>query len=81
MKAYTDYPITELGDIAGKKAPIRRCVVVGWDGDKYCNVVIGSSLIEKEIKAGYLYIEAGRCTEVPVIDTSKLPILNADLSN
>tara|TARA_R110000744_G_scaffold304225_1_gene412773 strand:- start:942 stop:1169 length:228 start_codon:yes stop_codon:yes gene_type:complete len=75
MKAYTDYPITELGDISGKKAPIRSCVVVGWDDDKYCKVVIGT--VEKEIKAGYLYKDVGRCGGVQVIDTSDLPVLKS----
>jgi hypothetical protein len=28
MKAYTDYPFTELGDISGEKAPIREVRVI-----------------------------------------------------
>lgn len=77
MKAYTDYPIIELGDVSGKKAPIRKCEVVGWDGDKYCKVVVGTSLVETDIKSGYLYREAGRCGDTPVIDVRKLPIIKS----
>lgn len=73
MKAFTDYPIVELGDIANEKAPIRECAVVGWDGDKYCTVVVGSMLMEKQIKAGYLYTSAGRQGLVETIDVTNLP--------
>jgi len=58
MKAYTDYPICELGDAPGKVAPIRECEVVTYDGDKYCYVNIqGLSL---SIKRGYLYTTPAR---------------------
>ena len=70
MKAYTDYPITELGDIAGEKAPIRSCVVISYDGDKYCKIVVGK--IVKEVKTGYLYKKAGRRGEVPCIDVGSI---------
>lgn len=70
MKAFTDYPFTFLGDIAGQKAPIRSCVVTGYDGDKYCKIVVVGE--EKEVKAGYLYTEAGRCGDVPTINPSEL---------
>lgn len=72
MKAYTDYPILELGDLAYEIAPIRECEVLSYDGDKYCRVVVGG--IETEIKRGYLYIEAGRCGQVKNIDVSLLSI-------
>ena len=70
MKAYTDYPFTELGDVAGQLAPIRSCIVVGYDGNKYCTVVVGK--LETKIKAGYIYTEAGRCGEVPCISVGNL---------
>lgn len=73
MKAYTDYPIVELGDIAGKEAPIRHCVIVSYDGDKRCKIVIGSSLVETELKSGYLYKQEGRLGDVPCVDVSELP--------
>lgn len=70
MVAYTDYPITELGDIAGKIAPIRKCDVLFYDGDKYCQVEVET--IKKEIKAGYLYQSPGRLGEVKVINTEEI---------
>ena len=70
MKAWTDYPITELGDTPGMRAPVRECEVTEYDGDKYCRVVVGGHSIE--IKSGYLYSEAGRHGEVPNIDVTKM---------
>lgn len=63
MKAWTDYPITELGDTPHVEAPVREIEVLAYDGDKYCRVLVCG--IEKSIKAGYLYQEPGRCSEKP----------------
>lgn len=71
MKAWTDYPITELGDEGGKEAPIREVEVQSWDGERYCTVFVDG--IITSIKAGYLYERAGRFGKVPAIDVSKLP--------
>lgn len=73
MKAYTDYPITELGDKPNKEAPIRIVEVVAYDSDKYCTVRIDG--VTKAIKAGYLYSKEGRCGEVPNINLDDLPII------
>lgn len=70
MKAFTDYPFTELGDISGEEAPIRSCVVTSYDGDKYCKIVVGG--FDAEVKSGYLYKTAGRHGEVECIDASEL---------
>ena len=51
--AYTDYPIIELGDKPWQKAPMRECRVLGYDGNKYCRVVVEG--VELEIKSGYVY--------------------------
>ena len=67
--AYTDYPFTELGDIPNTEAPIRKCVVIGYDGNKYCRIAIEGRVTE--VKAGYLYKEPGRCGEVETIDVSR----------
>jgi len=67
MKAWTDYPITELGDKEFKEAPIRECEILSYDGDKYCEVIVEG--IKKSIKKGYLYREPGRCGEVQIIKT------------
>jgi hypothetical protein len=56
---YTDYPITELGDIPRKEAPIRKGSVLSYDGDKYATVSIEG--ITTDIKIGYLYEQPGRC--------------------
>jgi len=60
MIFYTDYPIVEFGDVEGKWAPLRRCNMLSYDGDKYCKVVVidndfHGGIVHKEIKAGYIY--------------------------
>ena len=40
MRAWTDYPFIQLGDLENKKAPIREIEVVSYDGDKYCDIVV-----------------------------------------
>lgn len=75
MKAWTDYPINELGDQAGVDAPVRECTIIAYDKDKYCRVRVGG--IETEIKAGYLYQRPGRCIEAPPVrlqDLLHLPL-------
>ena len=57
MKAYTDYPITELGDAPGKPAPIRQVHVRSYDGRKYCDIDVDG--VRKMVKLGYLYTEPG----------------------
>jgi hypothetical protein len=69
MKAWTDYPFTELGDIPGLEAPVRECRVLAYDWNKYCLIVIGGQ--ELTVKIGYVYRKPGRCGEVPVIDKWK----------
>ena len=72
---WTDYPILELGDEAGKEAPVRECVLISYDGDKYCFVRVGE--VTELIKAGYIYQEKGRYGEVPVITRLQLRRLPA----
>jgi hypothetical protein len=38
--AFTDYPIPSYGDIEGEKAPIRKCTILTWDRNKYCDVLV-----------------------------------------
>lgn len=70
MEAFTDYPIIELGDVPNKLAPVRKCKVLSYDGDKYCEILVSG--IKTSIKSGYLYSESGRFDDVPVIDINKL---------
>lgn len=73
MKAWTDYPFTWLGDIAGQKAPVREIEVLSYDDDKYCKIKVGDG--EDEIKSGYIYQHAGRLGEVPTITQKQLAAL------
>lgn len=61
MKAFTDYPILELGDISGQEAPIREVNILYYDGDKRCKVIVEG--VGEEIKTGYLYTEPVRSDE------------------
>lgn len=74
MKAYTDYPVTELGDIAGKIAPIREVEIIAYDKSLYCTIIVEG--VEKDVKSGYIYTESGRYGEVlcvPIDQLEKLP--------
>jgi hypothetical protein len=61
----TDYPLcgedTICGpspDIAGKEAPLREAVVLGWDGDKYATVFVqfpDGDIGLYDFKLGYCY--------------------------
>ena len=70
MKAFTDYPILELGDKPNQKAPVRECEVLSYDGDKYCKIRVAGCF--DEVKTGYLYAEKGRYGEVPRINVNLL---------
>jgi hypothetical protein len=50
MGHWTDYPITKLGDIPGRIAPIRPCRILGWDGDKYATMILWGSRKAKKAK-------------------------------
>ena len=49
MKAYTDAPIEELGDISGEIAPIRECEILSYDEDKYCMILETFYLLKKQL--------------------------------
>lgn len=63
MKAWTDYPILALGDVPGVEAPIRECIILDYDGNKYCRVRVGTCVAE--FKRFYLYTKPGRVQEAP----------------
>lgn len=76
LHGYTDYPFTLLGDKAGKQAPIRPVVVIGYDGDKYCKVVVSTQdhpvgRIKDSIKSGYIYQNYARLGEGALGDIHK----------
>jgi hypothetical protein len=60
--AFTDYPITELGDIENERAPIRKCKILTYDRDKYADVMVffqdedgDERVVITNFKAGYIY--------------------------
>ncbi len=70
-KIYTDYPITELGDIAGEISPIREITeILHYDGSLY--VLVNIEGVIKEIKRGYLYYKIGRSGEAPSLTRIQL---------
>lgn len=70
MKAWTDYPFVELGDTPHQKAPIREVEVLGYDGDRYCDIIVED--IQLSVKRGYLYQRYGRYGDVPQIETDQI---------
>jgi hypothetical protein len=40
LDAFTDYPIPSYGDVEGKEVPIRKCTILTWDRNKYCDVLV-----------------------------------------
>jgi hypothetical protein len=77
IKAFTDYPILELGDVAQQEARIRECEVLTWDRNKYAHVLVEGIVVS--FKAGYLYAKPGRFDEVPAIKLRDLETLPSDL--
>lgn len=67
-KLWTDYPIEELGDISGQRAPIRECVVAEAPSIHSKYVIVEIDGIKTELKRGYIYSRPGRCGEVPTYD-------------
>lgn len=70
MKCWTDYPIEELGDEAGKEAPIRECTLLRFDGNKYADVLVEG--VKANFKAGYLYPKPQRCGDGPALTLATL---------
>lgn len=78
MDAWTDYPLVQLGDVRGERAPIRRCTVVGFDGDKYVTIRVEGVTESLWVKRFYVYTEPGRCGEVPAVPIGDLDRMNAE---
>ena len=72
ITCWTDYPFVQLGDISGKKAPIRRVKVISFDNNKYAGIEILGYGVLSSVKAGYLYSQPGRLGEVKKINFRKL---------
>jgi hypothetical protein len=70
QRYWTDYPFQGLGDEPGKEAPIRACNLLAYDTDKYVGVTVNGKRFS--IKRWYVYIQEGRCQQVPVVDDATL---------
>lgn len=40
IDCFTDYPFRELKDKGGEDAPIRKCKIITWDRNKYCDILV-----------------------------------------
>lgn len=78
LQAWTDYPITQLGDIANQLAPIRLCRVLAYDRNKYCVIQIGDVTVSG-VKRCYLYKQRGRVQKVPILSDAQLKKLPTEL--
>jgi hypothetical protein len=80
LRAWTDYPLTALGDEPNVEAPVRQVIPIQYDNNKYVKVMpldgrglpyhneaTGENLIV-EFKAGYLYATQGRYGQVRGLD-------------
>jgi len=72
MKGYTDYPFIELGDTPHQEAPVRECIILSYDNNKYADIIVEGKKFN--IKAGYIYGSYGRCGEVKPIDMKLLNV-------
>jgi hypothetical protein len=57
LDAYTNCSFTKLGDIGGLITNFRKCKILTWDGDKYCDVLVydSSKGLVTSILSKYLY--------------------------
>ena len=67
--AYTDYPMSVLGDPPSEQAPVRPVIVLMYDTDKYVKVLVqpgkNAGAFVFELKAGYVYSERARYEDAP----------------
>lgn len=66
QKYWTDYPITELGDIPHKIAPVRECKVIRWLGARW--LIAEAEGVQFKTKKFYVYTQKGRAGEVPFVE-------------
>ena len=83
LDAYTDYPFEELGDTAGQIAPIRKCTILTWDRNKYCDILV--YFVDKDgdlrghinnIKQFYLYKNEARIDDGEQFSDDELKTLS-----
>jgi len=74
---YTDYPVSDFGDIPNQKAPVRKCRPLKVGKGKYITLVVYDNKDERKtctatIKRGYVYSKEGRLGEVPPATNDEL---------
>ena len=74
MKAWTDHPFIRLGDMLGKKAPVREIEVLYCNKYKFCRIRVFGSF--DEINAKYIYQREGRRGTVPPITQRQVIMLS-----
>jgi hypothetical protein len=67
IDAFTDYPIESFGDVPNEIAPIRKCKILTYDRNKYCDVMVYQVDEDGDLrghitsfKSGYLYKNEAR---------------------
>ena len=57
LDAYTNCSFIQLGDSGGLITNYRKCKILTWDGDKYCDVLVydSSKGLVTSILSKYLY--------------------------
>jgi hypothetical protein len=63
IDAWTNHPISELGDSKNKGAPIREVTIVGYDGGRYARVSVNG--ITVPINADQLQVRPKRPSKAP----------------
>jgi hypothetical protein len=54
---HTNYPFVGLGDAPGKRASVRACRPLAFDGDKYLQIIVEGRTLT--VKAGHMYRRKG----------------------
>ena len=73
VTGWTDYPFVALGDVPSRRAPIRKVLVIYYDGNKYVGLRVKGIDSIVEIKSGYVYRTPGRSGRVPALQTWRMP--------
>ena len=57
LDAYTNCSFIQLGDMGGLNTNFRKCEILTWDGDKYCDILVydSSKGLVTSITSKYLY--------------------------
>jgi len=74
IKGWTNYPFVELGDTSRLLGPMRKCEVLTYDGDKYCEILIEGYVVSA--KRGYIFPSTDDCRKgTPSISWEHIGVL------